>query len=75
MKTFKVILFRKGDFRNNYVLTEFAETEQEAIDQAKRFVAENGWWGILETKPIEERMNRLFVKSCLCMDKSFEVVC
>ena len=64
-KNYKITLFRENDKNNTYILTEKGFSEEDAIEKAKRIIATIGWWGILETKPIEERMKRIKVLSCV----------
>ena len=59
MNTYMVRLLPNGDEMLPYIITTHANTEEEAVEQAKRFVAENGYWP--SALSIEERMNRLVV--------------
>lgn len=64
-KNYKITLFIGNDKNNTYILTEKGFSEEDATEKAKRIIATIGWWGFLETKPIEERMKRIKVLSCV----------
>ena len=63
MKTYKVTLFQKGYELCPYVQTVEAKSLDDATEKAKEIVAKIGWWGTLESKPIEEKTKLLVVKS------------
>lgn len=41
---YKVILLPNGDKALPYIITVESDTQQNAIELAKQFVAKNGWW-------------------------------
>lgn len=59
MNTYVVTLLPYGDKMLPYTITVKSDSEKQAIEDASRFVAENGYWP--EWMTIEQRMNYLVV--------------
>jgi hypothetical protein len=57
IKNYTVKLQRVGEDYPGYILGISAYSTDEAVDRAKKFLAENGWWSSFST--IEQRINLL----------------
>ncbi len=62
---YRVVLHKQNETLCPYILDIEASTEQKAIVQAKETIAKIAYWGCLELKPLEERINRLVIDNVI----------
>ena len=56
---YTIQLYESGDERSSYIINAYGQNYEEAINEAKTFIAENGFWPI--NSSIENRMKSINV--------------